>query len=296
MSAVALVTNVCSRPGRSGIRPACGEMAPSRACRPQPIGLSEGGAGVTTRMRELTKLGAAGGTRPSVASTRPSGGSGARTVPRRSGARLRVGCGCAAPHRGAAQPRIPDHRSPTRRMHGPGSAVVPENMPATFRPHPLRGTTRTWLTMTIDDETSPGVARVPGDVVDPDLWRWGIALADQHRPDAAVPSRCRSGCHVDGESFPCRGRASAERLLDASRGSWPCRWTARLDALSCGLVRPDAGQRPRSRSTATDESAPGGVSECGLGSPAAIGDQQVVSAGDPYWTDPVPAGARASWL
>jgi hypothetical protein len=151
--------------------------------------------------------------------------------------------------------------------------------------------------MTIDDETTPGLALVPNDVVDPDLWRWGTALAGRHQPDATAPSRCGNRWCVDADAFPCRGRTMAKRMLDASRGPWPRRWTARLDALSCGLDRLDAGQRSRLGSAGMDESASRHLPGRGLASPAAIGYRHVaLPAGDPHRRDQLSAVARATRL
>jgi hypothetical protein len=113
---------------------------------------------------------------------------------------------------------------------------------------------RTHLTMTRAEPTIFNAEPIPHDVVDLDLWRWGTALADRHQPDPAEPSRCVDPSCVDQDLVPCRDRQTADRLLDASRAPWPQRWTTRLDALSCGLDRPEFDQLTRWRPAAIDRS------------------------------------------
>lgn len=75
------------------------------------------------------------------------------------------------------------------------------------------------------------LAVLPEGVLDPQLWRVGRALADRHQPFGD------SGCWVAscGLGSGCWVRLVAEHLMAASFGSWSQRWTARLDARSCGL-------------------------------------------------------------
>ena len=70
---------------------------------------------------------------------------------------------------------------------------------------------------------------------DPFLRRWGLELARQHRAEPDDPSRCSSQqCRPQG-GYPCHRRRIADRLIAASAAGWPQCWTARHDALSCGL-------------------------------------------------------------
>lgn len=50
-----------------------------------------------------------------------------------------------------------------------------------------------------------------GPDVDLELWRWGTALAELHRPDSVVPSRCALAICAREDSFPCLGRVVAVR-------------------------------------------------------------------------------------
>ncbi len=79
----------------------------------------------------------------------------------------------------------------------------------------------------------------PPGIVDVDLWRWGLALAERHQPTTANGWRCLDrSCAKAGTAPLCRGRLMAVRLLQASREQWPQRWTARIDAVSCGFAYP----------------------------------------------------------
>ena len=72
-------------------------------------------------------------------------------------------------------------------------------------------------------------------VQDEALRRWGLDLAEQHQAEPADPTRCSNRrCNADS-GHPCRPRRTAEELIAASEAGWPHRWTARLDALSCGF-------------------------------------------------------------
>ena len=95
-------------------------------------------------------------------------------------------------------------------------------------------------------------SRPPATVVDVPMWRHGVALAERHRvnPLAGSGSGCAdAGCRARRRG--CWVRPVAERLVAASSGSWVQRWTARLDARSCGLAVPDdAPPRPDGRGPA----------------------------------------------
>ena len=206
-----------------------------------------------------TNLGASGGFRSLLAPARLAGGPGGGTVPPSVLRPARVGVGLCRPAvRGgtaataaslalclvairAGIPRRPDE------LHAPPG---PQTLP-------MRGTPRTPLSMTIADLTTVVGPPPPNEVIDLDLWGWGAALADRHQPDPVASSQCIDTSCADGAAFPCIGSRTAERLLDASRGPWPHRWTARLDALSCGLDRLRASPPARSRPTATEQSAAG---------------------------------------
>jgi hypothetical protein len=91
------------------------------------------------------------------------------------------------------------------------------------------------------------------------LLSWGEELAELHQPDPEEPTRCGNP-HCDPlGGYPCHGRRIADRLIDASTAGWPHCWTARLDALSCGIplaVMPAAqpgGAGPAHRTTAGTE-------------------------------------------
>jgi hypothetical protein len=86
----------------------------------------------------------------------------------------------------------------------------------------------------------------PDGVRDVQLWWFGRSLADRHRAMDDRGGCAEVLCRAGGR---CWVRPVAQRLMAASRGSWPQRWTARLDAGSCGLPVPDAS----SGSTATGD-------------------------------------------
>lgn len=82
--------------------------------------------------------------------------------------------------------------------------------------------------------------RLPSTVADPVLWRYGVVLGARHREDprrrgGCVDARCQAG-----RRGTCWVGPVAAQLVSASSGSWVRRWTARLDARSCGLPVPDA--------------------------------------------------------
>lgn len=84
--------------------------------------------------------------------------------------------------------------------------------------------------------SAPPLAVPPDQVRDVQLWWFGRNLADRHR--ISDGGGCdQAGCRPGGR---CWVRSVAEQLMTASQGSWPQRWTARLDARSCGLPVPDA--------------------------------------------------------
>jgi hypothetical protein len=70
---------------------------------------------------------------------------------------------------------------------------------------------------------------------DPALLRWGLDLADQHQADPTDPTRCSNQRCRPHVAYPCQPRRIADRLITASTAGWPHCWTARIDALSCGL-------------------------------------------------------------
>lgn len=63
----------------------------------------------------------------------------------------------------------------------------------------------------------------------------GIDLAQQHQAESGEPMRCRNHQCSSNNGYPCYPRRIAERLVAASAAGWPQCWTARHDALSCGL-------------------------------------------------------------
>ena len=72
-------------------------------------------------------------------------------------------------------------------------------------------------------------------IKDSTLLGWGQDLADQHRADPWDPARCSNQQCAPRSGYPCHPRRIADRLIAASTAGWPHCWTARLDALSCGV-------------------------------------------------------------
>jgi hypothetical protein len=139
--------------------------------------------------------------------------------------------------------------------------------------------------MTIADITTVVGEPAPDGAIDLDLWGWGVALAERQQPDPVAASRCMNASCDGSEVFPCTGRRTAQRLMDVSRGSWSHRWTARLDALSCGLKRLNGGLQ--ARQPATGEAPDDGErsrTDAGRGHLA-------VSSPDPYQSGCLPAEA-----
>ncbi|GAA1563425.1 hypothetical protein GCM10009827_101300 [Dactylosporangium maewongense] len=78
------------------------------------------------------------------------------------------------------------------------------------------------------------LAAAPATAADAALWLHGAALAERHRADPVAGGCGDPGCWA-GRRGVCWVRPFAQRLMEASCGSWVQRWTARHDARSCGL-------------------------------------------------------------
>lgn len=70
--------------------------------------------------------------------------------------------------------------------------------------------------------------------------RWGQELADRHCADPDNSTRCS---YFPCGSYPCIPRRVANQLITSSAAGWQRSWTARIDALTCGVpvVAGDAG-------------------------------------------------------
>ncbi|GLH99867.1 hypothetical protein, partial [Phytohabitans aurantiacus] len=72
------------------------------------------------------------------------------------------------------------------------------------------------------------------------LLHWGLDLAGQHQAEPTDTTRCTNQRCAPAAGYPCQPGRIATRLIAASEAGWVHRWTARIDALSCGL-RPWGG-------------------------------------------------------
>jgi len=78
-------------------------------------------------------------------------------------------------------------------------------------------------------------ATTPPFAADPNLLLWGQDLARQHQVQLVDCSKCSNPRCPAESGYPCLPRRIADRLIAASEAGWPHCWTARHDALSCGL-------------------------------------------------------------
>lgn len=77
-------------------------------------------------------------------------------------------------------------------------------------------------------------AVAPVAVSDTALWQHGATLTERHPINPLTGGCGNPGCRAATRGS-CWVRPLAQRLMDASCGSWVQRWTARHDARSCGL-------------------------------------------------------------